>query len=113
MPDPEDCLPREDEDVLSYALRQSALWAGPNYSGPAIPADHAFLDKAQEDLTAEQRAVVTASFWPGAIGTAGLCVRCVLLRPVTPDYGLRSRGFGGERRSRARSKLINWRSRAL
>jgi len=35
MPDPEPCVPREDEDALSYAVRQAALWKAPVYEGPA------------------------------------------------------------------------------
>jgi DEAD/DEAH box helicase domain-containing protein len=35
LPDVDECVPREDEDVEAYARRQSLLWGGPSWQEPA------------------------------------------------------------------------------
>ena len=63
-------MPKDDEDVLFYTLRQSDLWGGSSYAGPTLPTDHGFLDKDEKDLTDEQKAIVTAlKKWELALGS--------------------------------------------
>ena len=58
IPDPKDCEPLEDEDAALYSIRQSKLWGGPAYTGPAFSA-HLFA-KHERELTAQDLEIVKA-----------------------------------------------------
>jgi len=58
IPDPKDCEPLEDEDAALYAIRQSKLWGGPEYSGPDFSA-HLFA-KHERELTEQDQQIVHA-----------------------------------------------------
>ena len=69
LPPPTDCQPLPDEDVLRYVIRQSALWGGPVYGGPTIPADTSFFATEAAQLTEEEHRVITAvEAWTVALG---------------------------------------------
>ena len=58
LPNPVGCQPLEDEDALKYALRQSVLWGGPEYSGPDIP--NQLFSKDDHKLSDEEKALLEA-----------------------------------------------------
>lgn len=67
LPNPADCEPRYDEDSLAFALRQSALWGGPDYTGPGISAHT--LARSKDSLSDEEMdAVKRLDVWALSLG---------------------------------------------
>lgn len=56
LPPPKDCVPADQENAVTYAIRQSNLWGGPVYSGPEIPEQ--IFAKPDERLTKEDDAIL-------------------------------------------------------
>lgn len=68
LPNPTGCRPLEDEDALTYAIRQSNLWGGPKYDGPDITEN--LLSKDDHKLTADEQAALEAiEAWSVELGT--------------------------------------------
>jgi DEAD/DEAH box helicase domain-containing protein len=68
LPNPIVCQPLDDEDALKYAIRQSSLWGGPEYSGPEL-TDY-LMSKSEEKLSPQEKTTLKdVEVWAVQLGT--------------------------------------------
>jgi len=67
LPSPAECHPLDGEDALTFAIRQSAAWDGPQYTGPELPGQ--LMMKKERQLTDADKAALEAVVeWSIALG---------------------------------------------